>query len=224
MSASAGHSEEVTRDSRLGKYLAGVAVILALAALAYLAGLHERFPGDLSASTWVQSFRAGWLDLAIKAIALAGVAYIAGPLVLLAALAFFLAGRREAGVLIMAATIIGYGGRTAIKGIVARPRPPEDLVQVIVDVDGYSFPSGHVMFYVVLLGAVILVLSDGALSDRTRRGIRITCVVAVLLVGFSRIYLGVHWLSDVLAGYLFGAVVVTVAALAWRRWGDTPNT
>ncbi len=216
---SADNSEKIAGDSRPGKYLAAAAVLLALAALAYLAGSHDRFPGDLSVSTWVQSFRTGWLDLAIKTISFAGVPYIAGPLALLATVAFFMAGRREAGVLIVTTAIFGYGVRTAMKLIVARPRPPDSLVQIIEEADGFSFPSGHVMFYVVLLGALNLALSRAAMSDRTGRSIRIASAVAVLLIGLSRIYLGAHWLSDVLAGYLFGAAVVAAATLAWRRWG-----
>ena len=217
---SADNREKVAGDSRPGKYLAGAAVLFALAALAYLAGSNDRFPGDLSVSTWVQSFQTGWLDFAIKTISLAGVPYIAGPLALLATLAFFLAGRREAGVLIVTTVIVGYGVRTVMKLIVVRPRPPDSLVQIIEEADGFSFPSGHVMFYVVLLGALNVALSGAAMSNRTRRSIRVASAVAVLLIGLSRIYLGAHWLSDVLAGYLFGAAVVAAASLAWRRWGD----
>ena len=84
--------------------------------------------------------------------------------------------------------------------------------------DSYSFPSGHVMFYVVLLGSLYFLLSSSGLSGRMLRLLQAIIAVALALTGISRIYLGVHWLSDVLAGYIFWAALVAVAAWVWRRW------
>ena len=76
------------------------------------------------------------------------------------------------------------------------------------------------MFYVVLLGSLYFLLSSG-LSGKMIRLVQAIIAVALALIGISRVYLGVHWLSDVLAGYIFGAALVTVAAWVWRRWTVT---
>ena len=219
LGAHAGHSGESARSTGAAAYLAGAAVLTALASLAYLAGANDQFPGDVRVSTWVQALRADWLDAANGAVAFTGVEYVAGAIVIAAALASLLAHGRSAATLIVVASLAGFALRTAVKLAVSRPRPPDELVQVIERADGYSFPSGHVMFYVVLLGTLSLVLTSSGMAARRRLAIQATFAVVLLLMGFSRIYLGAHWMSDVVAGYLFGASVVAAASWAWKRWG-----
>jgi undecaprenyl-diphosphatase len=200
-----------------------LAVVVALALLAYLASSNDRFPGDLEVSKWVQSLRADWLDLAMETVSFAGVEYVAGAIVALSVLALLVAGRRSGAAMVVTAMAVGFGLRTVLKQVVARPRPSEGLVQVIEDADGYAFPSGHVMFYVVLLGALWLVLTASDASNRARWAVSAAIAVALLLIGYSRVYLGVHWVSDVAGGYIFGAVVVAVAAWAWQQWATAPG-
>ena len=213
---------DARRSPRPAAYVAGAALVVGLAVSAYMAGANERFPGDLKVTTWVQSWRTDWLDTAFRAVTVVGVEYVAAAVILLAAAALTLAGQRRAAGLVVAASVAGFALRTALKLAIARPRPSDELVQVIERADGYSFPSGHVMFYTVLLGALWLVMATGGLSPVTRRAITGATVLALLLIGLSRIYLGAHWLSDVAAGYVFGAVVVGVAAWT-RRWWDAAH-
>ncbi|MCU6454153.1 phosphatase PAP2 family protein [Sphingomonas sp. A2-49] len=96
-----------------------------------------------------------------------------------------------------------------VKGQVLRARP--DLVPHLVDAGGYSFPSGHATSSAVAY-LTLAALAGQVTPDRVAR--RYLLVVAVLLVGAigcSRVYLGVHWPSDVLAGWSFG----TLWALGW---------
>jgi undecaprenyl-diphosphatase len=197
--------------------IAGAAVAL-LAAYAALGSAYTKFPGDLAVSTWMQSNGAGWLDSAMEAVSAAGTSYGAlGALALAVLGTFGLRGVRPA-VFLLAVAILGVLVRIGLKLVIARPRPPDELVRVMGENDGYSFPSGHVMFYVVLLGALYFLLTSPRLSGRTIRLVQAAIAVALVLTGISRIYLGVHWLSDVVAGYVFGAVLVVVAAWVWRRW------
>ena len=209
---------------RLWRLAAGGVILATLVAFAYAASVVDHFPGEVAASTWVQSWRAGWLDGAMKAASIAGEVVVAGAIVLLVAIALTLKGRRAQGGLIIAATLVGYSIRTVLKVVVARPRPSADLVEVIGRADGYSFPSGHVMHYVVLLGTLAFVLTAAARSGVGRWLVRGSVVVILAFVGLSRIYLGVHWLGDVLAGYAIGALVVAGVVWAWRRWsGGRPD-
>jgi len=197
--------------------MAGAALAL-LTTLGVLGGLYENFPGDLAMSTWMQSLGSDWLDVVMETIAAAGTSIGAATAVGIALLAVFaLRGPRPAGYLLAVATV-GVIVRTVLKTAIARPRPTEDLVRVMDIRDSYSFPSGHVMFYVVLLGSLYFLLSSSGLSGKTIRLLQAIIVVALALTGISRVYMGVHWMSDVLAGYIFGAALVVVAAWIWRRW------
>ena len=102
-------------------------------------------------------------------------------------------------------------GNELAKGLIARARP--DLIQPIVVERGYSFPSGHAALSMVGYGvAVLLVARSGA-----PRGVKVAAAFAagclVALIGISRVYLGAHFPTDVLAGWLAGGAVVLI--LAW---------
>ncbi len=96
----------------------------------------------------------------------------------------------------------------------ARPRPP--VAERLISVTGWSFPSGHATQSVAFWGMLVVVLCGG----RTRAVRTVGWVVAALValaVGLSRIYLGVHWISDVTAGWLLGgAWLCTLAVIGTR--------
>ena len=211
------------RTVRLGRPVRvalGALLVAALLAFSYLASVVDQFPGEVASSSWVQSWRTSWLDSGMKALSVLGVEVVAVPVVVLTALAMALKGLRREGGLLVAATLVAYAMRSVLKLAVARPRPSADLVQVIQQADGYSFPSGHVLHYAVFLGMLVFLLYP-SIKPGVGRWLVYGSVVAVLMaMGFSRMYLGVHWLGDVVAGYAIGAVVATGAAWTWRRWAD----
>jgi membrane-associated phospholipid phosphatase len=91
-----------------------------------------------------------------------------------------------------------------LKGLFARPRPT--LSDPLLLESGYSFPSGHAMGSLILYG-VLAYFAVIALSNRGARAVVIlAATLLVLLIGFSRMYLGVHYVSDVVAGYAAGGV------------------
>lgn len=107
------------------------------------------------------------------------------------------------------ASLTGGWAVDLIKGQVLRARP--NLVPHLVDVSGYSFPSGHATSSAIVY-LTLAALAGQVTRDRASR--RYLLVVAVLLtgaIGCSRVYLGVHWPSDVLAGWSFG----TLWAIGW---------
>ncbi len=111
------------------------------------------------------------------------------------------------------------GGLTAdlVKNIINRPRPPADLAVRVLDT--YSFPSGHVTSYVVLYGFVFY-LAFTLLPRRSivRRIILMVCGALIALVGPSRVYMGQHWASDVMAGYALGFIYLLAVIEIYRFW------
>ena len=127
---------------------------------------------------------------------LAGVALLVGVLI----------GPWRHGVI--AAGVVGLAslGNSAIKGLIARERP--DLLAPLVTESGYSFPSGHAALGMVGWGILAVLISRSRLGRVPRIAIVAVFAVIVFLVGVSRVYLGVHYPTDVLAGWTLGGVIV----------------
>jgi undecaprenyl-diphosphatase len=164
-----------------------------------------RTPGNLA-----QPVGPAWLELAARDITSLG-GYPVLILVTLAAIGFLLiAGKRHAALLVLVSIGGGMLLSSALKELFDRPRP--DLVPHAVQVYTLSFPSGHAM----LSAATYLTL--GALLARVQpqRWVKVyllgVAVLLVVLIGASRVYLGVHWPTDVLAGWCVGAAW---AMLCW---------
>lgn len=112
-----------------------------------------------------------------------------------------------------------------LKLLVGRDRP--DLLEPVARATGFSFPSGHALNSALGAGVILLVLLPFTVDRPGRRVALWAVVVAVPLVtGVCRVGLGVHWTSDVLAGWLLGVAVVATTAVGyeawWRRSGRRP--
>lgn len=157
----------------------------------------------------------GWLRVMMVDItALGDVTGL--TLITLAVVGFLLVSRKYATALFVAASVVGGATLgTLLKAIFARPRP--ELVPHLVEVTNASFPSGHAM------NSAVVFLTLGALLARTqeRWAVRIylvaVAIVLTLLVGISRVFLGVHWPTDVVAGWCVGAAWATGCGLL-ARW------
>ena len=115
----------------------------------------------------------------------------------------------------------GLAGATsvAVKYLVGRQRPIPDGTAKLVEAYSPSFPSGHVAFYGAMFLVVALAAHYGVASPARRRLIGALCMLGVVVTGAARLYLQVHWFSDVLGGAclaVWAAGVVT--GLAMRRW------
>ena len=118
----------------------------------------------------------------------------------------------------LAVTCIGGGiVDTIIKVAVGRPRPKVE--QPIVEAFGNSFPSGHSMSAVVCYGALLLVFLP-LMSNRVRNIAIGLYVLLVLAIGLSRLMLGVHFISDVLGGYVLGIAWLASSVAAFEIWRE----
>ena len=107
-----------------------------------------------------------------------------------------------------------------VKDMIQRPRPTNNLVHVLRILDSYSFPSGHVVFYVAFFGFTLFLAFVLLKESATRTILILLFGGLILLVGISRIYQGEHWASDVAGAYLLGSLIL-VANVAFYRWGKT---
>lgn len=105
-------------------------------------------------------------------------------------------------------TLLGMPLNVLLKFIVQRPRPSADLVRILFAAQGSSFPSGHAMSSVIVYG-FLGYLAWTFLPDVPRRRFwTALCAMTPLCISLSRIYLGVHWFTDVLGAWFFGLVML----------------
>jgi hypothetical protein len=103
-----------------------------------------------------------------------------------------------------------------VKLVVQRPRPPLEDARIVQG--GFSFPSGHSTLAATVYGTVAYLLMRGLHHDRWKVLVGSAAALVVLAIGVSRIYLGVHYPSDVLAGWAAGALWVVLVLLAEQVW------
>jgi undecaprenyl-diphosphatase len=129
-------------------------------------------------------------------------AYVIIFVILLSVLLFFKSKKRQAIILSLSSLLAG-ASIYLLKHVFSRERPLNQIIQET----GFSFPSGHAMISVALFGTLMF-MSFGLKSRAKRIASIVSCILAILIIGLSRVYLNVHWFSDVAAGYCFGLFLV----------------
>lgn len=123
-------------------------------------------------------------------------------------------------VMVLIAAVFSTAVNVLVKDLIQRPRPAASLVNVIDTLESYSFPSGHVMFYLGFFGFIAF-LAFSLLKPSLKRTLLLVLFGSlIVLIGASRIYLGEHWASDVLGAYLLGSLTLVVI-IQFYRWGKT---
>jgi undecaprenyl-diphosphatase len=136
-------------------------------------------------------------------------------LVVIFAVGLLLSLRRYRSAAFVVATALGgYVLSVGLKVLVGRQRPAGGLIQV----SGNSFPSGHSMLSAIIYLTLALIVSTVILKWRVRFYIIGSTLVLVGLIGISRLYLGVHYLTDVAAGWLVGLAWAILCRWVEKRW------
>ncbi len=164
-----------------------------------------RVPGDLSTPVGPH-----WLQEPMRDLTAIGGTTVLTLMTLAVILFLFMVRKRHTALMVLVSVAGGAALSSALKWGFSRPRP--ELVPHGMEVFSQSFPSGHSMM------SAVVYLTLGALLARTQAGWRVKsflfglAITLTLLVGISRLYLGVHWPTDVLGGWALGA---GWAALCW---------
>jgi membrane-associated phospholipid phosphatase len=195
-------------------------IVFALFAIdTYLVVANEVLPTDIPIATFIQNFNWGPIVYPLELInASAGIWQVL--LGLVAVVALFILERR-AGWLMLIGSISSLFDNI-IKLVITRQRPPADLVHILSPTTGFSYPSGHAVFFTWM--AFMIAVS---LAPRIRPAFRpilwSLAVIVIVLTCIARVWAGAHWPSDVLGGVLLG--VAWSAFVLWlpERWLPSPN-
>jgi membrane-associated phospholipid phosphatase len=171
---------------------------------------------DTSVTNWVVDHRPGWLVDTMKVVTRLADVRVAFPVVAVAVIVLVMRRRLSLAVALVASTVgtslLVHWGKLSVE----RPRPPVDVQ--LVSARGFAFPSGHagqgVALYCGL--AVVIWFCTRRRSARVAAAILGGCLA--LAVGASRVVLGVHWTSDVVAGWAVGVgwlALIVVAVMWW---------
>ena len=180
----------------------------------------------LHADRWAQEVAARWRSPALTAF-MRFVTHF-GKLWVLTVLSLSVGGallwaRSHRRLYAFAATVVGGAIlNPALKEVYRRARPSG--IDWLGTAHGYSFPSGHAMGATLLFGSLAYVIYFSIDHSRRLRVLAVTlCGLLTLVIGMSRVYLGVHYLSDVVAGFAAGLCWLAVCLSgteAWVRWRD----
>jgi undecaprenyl-diphosphatase len=175
---------------------------------------------------WFVEHRVGWITGFMKGATWLGSNAVVIPLAVILAAAFVVRRRSYRPLVQLAAAVVSsilfYD---VVRALVHRPRPP--IGARLVHASGYSFPSGHATVAVAVWGTMVLILGPGR-SPRTKVLLGAAAGAISLLVAVSRLYLGVHWFTDVVGGLALGATILScIAALSFvlgpGRGGGAPT-
>jgi membrane-associated phospholipid phosphatase len=202
---------ELARTNRQLILISGV-----VSSLVFSTALLYRFGLDAKILLSIQKIHTPLLDLIML-----GITTLGEPIVLLTMCLGLGTGlvyyQRRSEVNTLAIAALGaIGLNYVLKEIFGRARPA--LWNWIVDVGHHSFPSGHAMLSMVIYGFIGYILAQE--FPQWRNQIYTLTTVLILAIGFSRLYLGVHWPTDVVAGYATGLVwlVVCMNLERWQRY------
>lgn len=129
-------------------------------------------------------------------------------LILLSLVILLICKDKKMGLIIIINLLVSILLNIIFKGIIQRDRPLEDF---LITESGYSFPSGHSMVSMAYYGLIIYFIYKKIKAKRVRNVLMILIGLLILAIGFSRIYLGVHFASDVIGGFLISIIYLVCA-------------
>lgn len=212
-------------NNKLQPFLAGVfAVCLLIFILLslYVVAEPPQFL-DIHISKEMQENQNGFLNNIMIGISWFGRTTVSIIIVLLLSLFFILKKQRNEALLIISTLFSGIIG-LALKMLINRPRPTKDIVVLLEDTKYQSFPSGHVLFYTVFFGSLILIiLSTNIFTRKVRTISALACLSMIFFGAISRVYLGAHWFTDVLGGFILGIMFLFITGRYYLNSLDTIN-
>lgn len=199
-----------------------VILLVSTVTISVFAYYNARFPGDLWLAQGIQSVSSDFLTSIMQGVSTildSWGSYVLVAVVVL--LVWWRTGWHEA-VLILTGSILAATS-AVFKAMIDRPRPSPDLVNVFSEANTSSFPSGHSFFAFMIFGLIAYLTITRFNNTSLRISIPVVMTLIIFLQGISRIYLGAHWPSDVIGGYLTGGVFLTILIWIDKVWINRHN-
>jgi undecaprenyl-diphosphatase len=170
--------------------------------------------------------RRPWLTRTAIEVTALGAPTVLGAIVVVTAVALRLTRDRLGAILLAGCAAGAIGWTSVLKNLIERERPP--LTIRLVGTSGFSYPSGHSLASASVLAAIALIVARHVPFRRQQIFTFVVAGIAILAVAATRVYLGVHYLSDVAAGTSFGlawafASVAALSAMQHRRTKRLPD-
>ena len=161
---------------------------------------------DNNVYAFIQKIQNETLTKVLKVVTNLGGVYSLFPIAILTALILFFCKKRKCGIAIILNLLMSSAMYVFFKNIFQRPRP--EIAEQLINETGYSFPSGHTTNNVAFYGLAIYLIYENIKNKKIRNILFILLSIMPILIGFSRIYLRVHYFSDVIAGMILGSISV----------------
>lgn len=206
-------------------YISGAITTLAFLILALFVKIdftHGPFPFDRPIQTWAFHLQSS-----------SGLTYFFSHMtnifgdkggiivaVLLAMVLYLLFKQKEATIWFAATVVLSLALNTVIKVIIGRERPDIHRLAAFANEAGKSFPSGHSIFATIIFGSIFFICL-GKLKNRSSKILLgILCIILIALVMFSRIFVGVHYPSDTIGGFLEGISILLLTYPTYIKYQE----
>jgi membrane-associated phospholipid phosphatase len=187
-----------------------VVALVFYTALSIFAFLHPYFGWDLRITNFVQRINLPGFEKLMILLTALGNGWTPYLLVICTSILLRLKKHKSAALICLVGVSASSAVNQLMKIIVNRPRPSSELIHVFFDVRHKSFPSGHTIFFVAFFGFLLFLTYVYRKRPLYRWGMFLLFGGMIALIGLSRIYLGAHWSSDVIGGYLTGSLWLSV--------------
>jgi undecaprenyl-diphosphatase len=170
---------------------------------------------DRAVLLWIHTTFPSWLEGPMRFVTGLGYYWFVVLLLVVVVPLFYQRGWRLSAILLLISTAGSAVLTTVLKSVFQRTRP--ELFDSGYHASFYSFPSGHATVAVGLYGMLTLVLAY-QLRGTARWAVVVSGILVVLLIGFSRLYLGVHYPTDIVAGYLAALLWLVCVGAVYALW------
>lgn len=185
--------------------------------LSFIVALFPPSAIDLKVSALVQSTQNPELDRIMELISWFGAFPVPMFMGFVVAIIFYVFKFRTEALFVILTFVSGLIS-TVIKLLVNRPRPTVNLVRIVEIAKQQSFPSGHTLFYTIFFGFLLFLMWNlRQINLVLRIVVALLSAVLIITIPFSRIYLGAHWATDVLGGFILGLICLYFIVILYLK-------
>ena len=171
---------------------------------------------DVRITDFIQTLKSPLLTSIANFVSWFGLMPQAYVMIILAVAALFFTRRRWEAVVLGVSTILTIALNVLVKIMVRYPGPTAPQSPELLKISDYTFPSGHVMFFMVFFGFIAYLIATQMKRSWKKTALLLPFGFLLVFVGFFRVYLLAHWTSDVVGGYILGGMMLIVSILIYQ--------